>query len=199
MKNTQFALSNNHIRNQLISKRKSALGFSLLELLVSVALLGVLLATATPSFANIIERSKLRATSLKVSESLALARSAAVSQNRIVLLCHFDQQRNCIASNKRNKPWEHGWQIFTDLNENNEFDGNDTILATMKPNSSVSVIFNQNGRLRFFPDGSARSAGFYICGSERQATVHLKLLHTGRSRVAKSASEKAQSVCKSSL
>lgn len=174
-------------------------GFTLLELLVSVALLGVLLASAAPSFGAAIDRSKLRASSLEIFESLALARSTAISQNKIVFVCYLDSNRQCVVSNKRNHPWKQGWQVFVDENRNNEFDANDSILFNGKASTSVSIIFNQSGRLRFFPNGSARSAGFYVCGPNLNATTHLKLLHTGRLRIAKEASEKAKSICKTML
>lgn len=178
---------------------KKSVGYTLLELMISVSLVGILLAAAAPSFAAAIERSKLRATSLKLHHSLALARSTAISQNQTVLVCQLNPLKECKGSHQRNKRWQHGWQVFVDLNNNNVYDNNDTLLAIFESEPSIAVVFNQSGRLRFFGDGSARSAGFYVCGTDSQQTSHLKLLHTGRTRTAKNTSTKAQKICANSL
>ncbi len=172
------------------------LGHTLLELLISVALFGILLVGAAPSLGAAIERSKLRTSSLGVLESLALARATAISQSKTVFVCRLNPNQQCVVSNTRNHAWNQGWQIFVDENNNNKFDVRDSLLFTGRTDPSISVVFNQNGQLRFFPNGSARSAGFYLCGPKLGDTTHLKLLHTGRVRLVNKASKKAHDVCK---
>ena len=71
---------------------------------------------------------------------------------------------------------------INDILDDNQLNNGDTILVRRKLPQSTHLIFNQTGRLRFFPDGSARSAGFYICGADTTEFRHIKLLHSGRIR-----------------
>ncbi len=61
-------------------------GFTLLELLITLALLGVLLALALPSFATWSRNVKARSTADALQNGLRLAQSEAVRRNRQVML-----------------------------------------------------------------------------------------------------------------
>jgi len=85
--------------------------------------------------------------------------------------------------------------VFEDLNDDNELNKNDNILYTNALNGKINLVFNQRGRLRFFNDGSARSAGFYICNNNSKETRHIRLLHTGRSRTTDIQTKKQELIC----
>lgn len=61
--------------------RFTSAGFSLIELLVSVSLLGVLLAMALPAFSEWIRNNQVRVAAETLREGLQLARSEAVKRN----------------------------------------------------------------------------------------------------------------------
>jgi len=176
-------------------------GYSLLELIISVSMLALLLAIATPSFASVIHQSKIKATASTLSQSLYLARSSAIGQARTVLVCQIanSEGTTCVDKPKRNKNWRFGWLVYTDMNGNNTLDQDDEILFQYQPDQQTAVVFNQNGHLRFFANGSARSAGFYICGPESTRLTHIKLLHSGRTRTTTNDSEKRLQTCLNSF
>ena len=178
-----------------------AKGFTLVEILVTIGLLVTLLGIATPSFAKIIDKSRVSAASAKITRSLALARSSALSHSKTVLVCQVAKSSplECVKSHKRNENWELGWLIYVDENQNNGFDPSDVLLQTLQPNKNAAVVFNQTGRLRFFADGSARSAGFYVCTRDSNEVKHIKLLYSGRMRVVKNTTSKTLEVCKNTL
>lgn len=61
-------------------------GFSLIELIVGLAILGVLMALGMPQYATFIENSRLRATAEGITNGLNLARAEAVKRNARVEL-----------------------------------------------------------------------------------------------------------------
>lgn len=65
-------------------KRALNRGFSLIELMIAVAVLGVLLAAGTPAFMNWIQNSQIRVAAESVKNGLQLARAEAVRLNRKV-------------------------------------------------------------------------------------------------------------------
>jgi len=176
-------------------------GYTLLELIVSCSVMAILFAIAAPSFATIIDKTRMKSTTSNLQQSLLLARSTAISQASTVLVCQIAEPEgsNCVASHKRNINWVHGWQIYLDKNGNSRYDDVDTLLSRHKPDKNTAIIFNQNGRLSFFANGAARSAGFYICTRNSTYLMHIKLLHTGRSRTLKSLNQKKLKLCTNAI
>ncbi len=62
----------------------SSRGFTLIELMVTIAVLAILMAIATPSFTDFFQRYRLRGAADDVATLLAVARSDAVARNRNV-------------------------------------------------------------------------------------------------------------------
>lgn len=144
-------------------------GFSLIELMVTFSVLGVLTAFAAPSFQDFFERYRVNAAVDEFAASLQLARIEAIRSNqRVVLL----RQGGCPANN-----WGCGWVVFQDTNSNLAQDaGENTIRTTdVQPNVSITsggatpntIAINNFGQaanvanrtMRFGPTGNASSRG----------------------------------------
>lgn len=181
-----FIKENNTSVFKLPSDNKQS-GFSLIETMIALAIVSILITTAIPSFSSIINQTRLSTTSYKLQHSLALARQSAISSGNKVHLCALDPNdpNKCEESRKFNSNWSQGWMVFADVNDNNELDSHDNILSINNTPHTINIVFNQRGRLRFFPDGSARSAGFYICNKKSEENRHIKLLYSGRARTTK--------------
>ncbi len=180
-----------------LSKKPKQTGFTLLELLITCAIAVISLSIAVPSFASILQSSRVKSTSQTLNNSLFIARNHALNNRTRVIVCHASspEQTSCSNQRNRNTDWSNGVISFVDRNANNELDADDEIVNKMIPNKGVAVVFNQNGRLRFFSDGSARSAGFYICHKTTQQQRHIRILHTGRTRTLEAMSEQQSQTC----
>lgn len=70
---------------------KCPAGFTLIELMIGVAVLAILLSVAVPSFQNLIERRRVTAAAESILSALQLARSEAIKQNSTVEV-NFDTE-----------------------------------------------------------------------------------------------------------
>lgn len=62
-------------------------GFTLIELMVTVAVLVIVLSIAIPSFQNFIIDSRLNAAATELADAVRLARSEAIKRSRPIVLC----------------------------------------------------------------------------------------------------------------
>lgn len=96
-------------------RRTRHMGFSLVELLVSVAVLGVLAALAAPSFNDSIKRYRIRAINEDLISSFQLARAEAIRRGRQVALI---RETGCTATLIDNNDWSCGWRMVEDTDSN---------------------------------------------------------------------------------
>lgn len=85
-------------------------GFTLVELAVTLAVAAILLAIATPSFAELLRRNRLAAANNELVTALQVARAEALRRGRPVAVCASADQRSCAGS----KDWATGWVVFED-------------------------------------------------------------------------------------
>lgn len=84
-------------------------GFTLIEMMVVVAILAILAALAAPSFNEAILNSKLAAYANSFAASARLARSEAIKSGTTVTLCRSasDTATACATSGE----WQQGWMV----------------------------------------------------------------------------------------
>jgi len=70
-------------------------GFTLVELMITIAVLAILIALATPSFTSVINSNRLTAQANNLMADLQLARSEAVRRNRKVSVCRTTDGAAC--------------------------------------------------------------------------------------------------------
>jgi len=83
-------------------------GFTLMELMVAIAVLAVLLLVAVPSFREAGLPSQLRAIANNMVAATQIARSEAIKRNATVTLCVSSDGKTCGAGN-----WQQGWIVMT--------------------------------------------------------------------------------------
>jgi len=81
-------------------------GFSLIELMVVVAIVAIMVAIGAPSFSEMMRRNRLSAAASALQVSLSLARSEAVKRG--------SDARVTVAANTTAGAWANGWTVFVD-------------------------------------------------------------------------------------
>ena len=172
-------------------------GYTLLELLITTTVVVILTTVAAPSFASMINNAQIKSASRELSQTLALSRSHALKTGITVIVCHArdSSMSKCSVSRNRNTNWSNGIISYADTNANNILDEDDQVLGTMQKHANIALVFNQNGRLRFFPSGGSRSSGFYLCSKSTARERHLKILHTGRTRTSSKMGSAQRQIC----
>jgi len=89
-------------------------GFTLMEMLVVVAIGGILAAVAAPSLVSVIESNRRTIISNQLMEDLAFARRQAVALSTSVALCGSDatNQNACIKKVGSAADWSNGWYTY---------------------------------------------------------------------------------------
>lgn len=131
------------------------LGFTLVELLVVVAVMAMLTALAMPSMARIIDSARLTAFSNDFLAAMYQARSEAIKRNGPVGLCKSATGRGCTVSGG----WEQGWIVFHDPNNNGTADAGELIVHhTQALPAGFKLSGNQNvaSYISFTPSGRTR-------------------------------------------
>jgi type IV fimbrial biogenesis protein FimT len=86
--------------------RRPSSGVTMVELLFAVAILGIILAFAVPSYSDAALNSKLNAVASSLHASVAVARSEAIKANRSTTLCASSDGATCTGT------WTDGWVVL---------------------------------------------------------------------------------------
>lgn len=146
-------------------------GFTLLEALVVMALLGVLVSLAAPSMTGLRARHQLQGQGVAFFDSLVLARSEALRRQQRVSVCAQGIDSRCDALGR----WQQGWLVFVDANHNGLRESQEVLLEARAAvplsvqvgvTNTVSTYFSYNAEGR-----SASANGAFMAGTWRFCRV----------------------------
>jgi type IV fimbrial biogenesis protein FimT len=176
-------------------------GFTLLELLTTIAVLAVIVAIGVPNFRDFVRNSRMTAAANDIVTDFNLARSEAIKRGVPVTLCKSQDGATCDADAA--DPFVN-WIVFVDdadpavadaLDGNGEADPDEPVLRQRSISETLTVYTNADARLAIFQrDGFPRSTAagnvtdFRLCDDRkneigvggRSAARAIRVLPTGR-------------------
>lgn len=183
----------------IVMKKSNTKGFTLMELMVLLGIVGVVTSIALPSFNSLMLDSELVDVSNSLRMSMKLARNEAVTQGKNTIICSSTDGATCSFANNN---WVKGWIVGVDINGNNNIDGTDELLwvnmldgntpILITPTDSAfnqSITYNYSGWLDNLSANA--TAGFDICsGAGSEPRRELRASIAGDPRVTRSQSVK---------
>lgn len=164
-------------------------GFTLIELMVTLAIAAVLVSIGAPSFSEATANARISADYNRLISALQLARSEAVKRNINVVVCARESDTLC------GQNWNNGWLVFTDDGPTpSVIDANEQILQInpeLHTGSSVDAIgaltranpnIGARSTIRFAPRGNSNWRGggtLMVC--DGRGTSKLRAVTVGMS------------------
>lgn len=152
-----------HLSSALTHSTHRQRGFTLVELVVTIALVAILTTLAIPGFSEVLRQWRRDSATRELSTSLQLARSEAIKSSRQTVICPSSNGTACVASTQ----WSSGWIVFVDdgagtqSSANNQaHNTNERILKVVSAQAGVATLTSSVGVqwLRFLPNGLMRTS-----------------------------------------
>jgi len=102
-------------------------GFTLIDLLTTLAILSILLAFGLPSFTTQIQNTRVKTAAISLLEAIDLTRTKAV----------FSNSRATIAKQTK---WEDGWEVFIDKDNDGARDQDEDVLQLHEKLNGIKII-----------------------------------------------------------
>ncbi len=164
-----------------MAKSRTA-GFTLIELMISLVVLGALIALGMPSFQSAIRSNRVTTASNELLTSFSLARSEAIRSTRGAAVCASSDGSTC------GTDWNAGWLVWRDVNANSVLDAGEVVVRYTQGNSALGLTASAN-TIAFDPRGRMRlttQQTFAVKPSGQSAPFRCVIINvTGQPRIQK--------------
>jgi len=140
-------------------------GFSLIELMVTIAIVAILGAIALPSYQQSIKTNRVTTDTNDLISALNVARNEAISRGHPVTVCASTNGTSCAGAAVTD--WTTGWIAFTDYGAPGLVEtalGDQVIRVWAKANINDTVTSNAFGYVMFNRTGVARIGNADLAG-----------------------------------
>lgn len=161
-----------------VRKNYYSAGFTLIELIVTLTIAGILIGFAGPSMRSFVFSQRLSSQTNELVADFNFARSEAIKRANNVAVCTSSNGTSCSGN------WQNGWITFVDADNSRTWTSGDSIVRIHESmptgvavNSSASiVVFDASGLL-----ANGTGAGDYIlCSSQTGKSRTINITSTGR-------------------
>lgn len=126
-------------------------GFTLIELMITLAVVAILLTVAVPSYRSFVQGNRAAAQANAVLRALVYTRSEAVKRAGGSTICQSGNQSSCGGSTS----WQGGWIVFSDVDQDGTLDAStDTLLQVGNGLSGGSTLTGGKASISYAASGA---------------------------------------------
>jgi type IV fimbrial biogenesis protein FimT len=135
-------------------------GFTMVELMIVVVIMGIVVALALPSMQTAILSNKLASYSQSFTAAVQQAKSEAIKRNKAITLCRTSNGTACAGSGN----FQQGWMVFQDTDADGTVDSGETRIGYQEALSTDFAFTSDAYTLVFQPTGvGVTSANLILC------------------------------------
>ena len=136
-------------------------GFTVIEVMITLAVAAVLLTLAAPAFMDLIAKNRLRSEVYALRGLLMEARSEALTERNNVTVCRSSDGLECTGD------WSDGYIAFFDNNSDGVVDDDERVVLSRTPDTRrIDIRFSgEEDRVVFNSRGNARTAAGNFSGT----------------------------------
>lgn len=143
-------------------------GFTLIELIVSIAVMSLLFMIAAPSFLTLIQSNQLISATNEFLSGLQSARAEAIKQGRRVTMCKSANSSSCTTSGD----WSQGWIQFVDLDHDAVADSGETVVR-VGSQAPAGISIKGNTPVASYVSYGADSTSMMADGAFQAGTIRV--------------------------
>ena len=164
-------------------ENKRSSGYTLYELLVTVAIAATVLSLGVPALAGVVARSRQIAEINALHHAIHLARIESVTRRQYVSLCPSSDGKRCSAG----RNWSRGWLMFVNSDRDSppQVDSDEVVLSVHAVDPAIRLTANRSGFTLRGTRFRATNGTFVACDIAGRASPRaLVVSYTGRPRSA---------------
>jgi type IV fimbrial biogenesis protein FimT len=166
-------------------------GFSLIELLMGLAIAGIVLLLVSPAFGALVESNDREVAAQSLISGIRNARTAALTHNQNVVIHGI------------NGDWSQGWRIILDITGKGPEDSSNPLLMEHGSGAQVPIVGNWHVQrfVRFshlgqplMPGRAFQAGTLHLCAA-REPVSHLRVVLAATGRVRLDSKKTEQALC----
>jgi len=171
------------IGDDVVSHDTTQQGFSLAEMMATLAIAAVTASMAVPTMKNIVVNGQRATAANELVSTMHAARSTAITRNEQVTICPSSNAERC----NDDAQWQDGWVYFIDSDHDRRVDANDKVLGSTTGIADVTIQSEDFEQfLTFRPNGqimvnttSENSGEMLLCDIRGPEFSRSLVLHVG--------------------